>query len=260
MLRALPYVLAVVAICALTVIEGVISDRWTDVNREATYAAALLDEIPNTIGDWVGQDELVDDDTQRVAGAEGFVSRTYVNSKTDQRVGVWLIVGHARDTAEHTPDVCYPASGFNLRDAKEAFPIAIEGQPAMKLWTGMFVAERGPAKVSQRVFWTWLRPTTESSKGWEAPGGNPRWYYGSARALYKMYFTTYAKEPTEAADQSPAVAFAKEFMPVVNPIIAKANVGAPAEFDAAAAHAAILKKQADTKSELTKKLKEASGG
>jgi hypothetical protein len=260
MLRALPYVLAVAAICALTFVEGVISDRWTDVNREATYAASLLDEIPSQFGDWVGRDELVDDDTQRVAGAEGFVSRTYINSKTDQQVGVWLIVGHARDTAEHTPDVCYPASGFNMRDTKEAFPIAIDGQPSMRLWTGMFVAERGPAQVCQRVFWTWFRPTAEASKGWEAPGGNPRWYYGSARALYKMYFTTYAKDPKEAPADSVALEFAKEFMPLVNPIIAKANAGAPADFDAAAAHAAIVKKQAETKSELTKKLKEASGG
>jgi Protein of unknown function (DUF3485) len=261
MMRAIPIVLAVVAIAVLTVVEGVVSDRWTNVNREATYAAYLLDEVPSEFGDWKGVDQLVDEETQRVAGAEGYVSRTYTNEATGQQVSVWLIVGHARDTAEHTPDVCYPASGLNPREENAPFTMTFEGQPSMRFWTAMFVSNRAAAgPVCQRVFWTWFRPTDGESKGWEAPRGNARWYYGSARALYKMYFTTATKDPDEAPEASPAAEFAKEFMPIVNEVLAKANLGAPDDFDAAAAREAMAKNQAETQRKLAEVLKNGDGG
>jgi hypothetical protein len=69
-----------------------------------------------------------------------------------------------------------------------------------------------------RVFWAWYNTENEDHKGkavWEAPT-NARWYFGNTRALYKMYFTSVMREPGETAEQSAAVNFAKDFLPVVN--------------------------------------------
>ncbi|MGL4512557.1 MAG: exosortase-associated EpsI family protein [Lacipirellulaceae bacterium] len=254
MFRSIPVVLAVLAIVVLTVVEGSISDRWVDVNREATYAAMLLEEVPSEIGPWVGVDQTVDDDTQRVAGAEGFVSRTYTNKETEQQVSVWLIVGHARDTAQHAPDVCYPSAGFTQKQANESFPLEIEGQPPMKLWTGMFVNSNAIRPVSERVFWTWFRPSADSAPAWEAPK-RPRWHFGSTRALFKLYFTARTEDAEEKADQSVALNFAREFLPVANPIITKSCEGAPQDFDADKARAEVLAKQAKRKETAAAKAK-----
>ena len=236
MSRTIPLVIAAIAIVALTYVEGSITDRWVDVNVPSEYCASLLSEVPVTIGDWEGVDEEVDEEIQKTAGAQGYVSRVYKNAKTGQRVDVWLIVGHARDTAEHTPDGCYPSSGFQQKDPNEVHEIQAPEQPTGKFWTAVFQRESALGVSANRVFWAWFKPTLgDSDKGsgesveWIAPE-NSRFYFGSTRALYKLYFTAALKDPDQAAGDSVCLDFAAEFLPVVNEILKKANSSVPEDY------------------------------
>ena len=101
-------------------------------------------------------------------------------------VTLWLIVGHARDITAHTPEVCYPASGFTKRSAESSLhPFIVEGQPPADFYTNTFIKEDPTGRQLVRVFWSWYHPNDEGTVLWQAPE-NPRWEFGNARALYKM--------------------------------------------------------------------------
>jgi hypothetical protein len=104
------------------------------------------------------------------------------------------------------------------------------GDPAEFL-TNTFVKEDPRVGASRvRVFWAW-HSTSDDADGiieWEAPD-HPRYRYGNDRALYKMYFSTDMRNSTETADASPAVKFAREFLPVVNQALLGRASAAPSE-------------------------------
>jgi hypothetical protein len=224
MSRYIPVLLGVLAIVVLTIPQIQMTDRLSGTNVSAVEQAKLLSLVPLNFGDWHGKDKEVDADVKRAAGSVGnAVSREYRNSRTGERVDLWLIVGHARDISQHTPDICYPASGFEAR-AKESslFPLVVPGMQDTPFLTNTFYKEdQLSGRQLLRVFWTWYNPKTHAdSVVWEAPN-NARWFFGNTRALYKMYFTSSMRDPTETAEQSAAMHFAKDFLPEVDKALGK---------------------------------------
>ena len=120
----LPVALAVVLIVGLTYSEAMITDRWSGSNISAEEFASRFANVPETIGSWEGEDQVVTAEIQKGAGAVDYVSRVYTNTRTNESVRLWLIVGHSRDICRHTPDVCFPASGF--RSTSDKLPYTIE--------------------------------------------------------------------------------------------------------------------------------------
>lgn len=232
MTRYIPISIAVVAIAALTVVEGVKSERWGD-SRLCAYCVTLLDDVPKQVGSWTGEDNEVDGKTQEVAGARGVVSRVYTNPNTQESVAVWLIVGHARDTARHTPDVCYGSQGNKRETPIEKHTLTLGGGTSAEFFTSLFTVKTQAGGIPQRVFWTWFKPVDQSNNQveWIAPD-NVRMEIAAAPALYKMYFTTTGPAAELEGNENAGMKFAREFMAVLNPILQKANTGIPADFDA----------------------------
>jgi len=233
--RYLPILLGVLLIVGLTIQQVRMTDRLSGSNVSAEERAELLSSVPKDFGDWHGEDKAVDPTVQKVAGAIGAVSRDYRNSRTGERVNLWLIVGHSRDFAFHTPDVCYRGSGFDARGKENSlYPLVMQGMPDTPMWTNTFFKEDVTGRSLIRVFWTWYNPDSAENEGkivWEAPS-NARFHFGNSRALYKMYFTSEMRDPMETAEQSSALRFAKDFLPEVNKAMAemhnKLHEGGPA--------------------------------
>ena len=242
--RYLPIVLGVLVIVGLTIPQIVMSDRWAGSNVTAEQRAELLNKIPTKVGnDWIGEDKEVTEEVRDTAGAAGAVSREYRNVRTGEKVDLWLIVGHGRPVSAHTPDICYRGSGFEMRASENSqYTMSFPGQSKAPFWTNTFFKEDITGRRLVRVFWSWYNPESSDHEGkvvWEAPS-NSRWYFGNTRALYKMYFTSEMSDPTETADNSACLRFAREFMPVVNEALAevygsaKDDAGAGTEGDTTA--------------------------
>src|SRR5262245_39800290 len=120
MTRYLPIVLGVLLIVGLTIPQFRMTDRLAGTSVSAQQRAELLKQVPSKVGDVQGVDMQVDETVRQKAGAVGAVSRAYRNSRTGEQVDLWLIVGHARDVAAHTPDVCYPGQGFEARASENS--------------------------------------------------------------------------------------------------------------------------------------------
>lgn len=223
MIRYLPIVIAVLAIGAVTVFNGSITDRWTGgINAKAEYCAEYLDAVPMNIGEWEGTDQEVGAREAMVAGAVGHVRRSYRRRGTDDIVNVWLIVGHSAVIIGHTPDICYKAQGFHGTQKIDQYPLDVEGEAPANFWTSVFARREGARQSMLRVFWAWHLPKESGPVGWQAPGDrvkDARYEYASSKALYKLYFTTLAGSPEEAPEESLANEFSKVFLPVVNKIL-----------------------------------------
>jgi hypothetical protein len=233
MIRYIPIVLGVLVIVALTIPQIYMTDRFSDTNVTAEQQAELLKLVPNTVGDWHGDDRPVDPTVKEAAGSVGAaVSRTYRNSRTGERVDLWLIVGHARHISAHTPDICYPASGFEAR-AKEnsLYPLIVPGLPETPFLTNTFYKEDISGRQLIRVFWTWYDAQDEDNQGkvvWDAPH-NARWRFGNSRALYKMYFTAEMRDLLETAEQSSCLHFARDFLPVIDQALSQLHHATPSD-------------------------------
>ena len=69
-------------------------------------------------------------------------SREYKNAITGETVGIWLIVGHAKDIMRHTPDICYPSSGFIMRAPENSLQsFVFDGKEMGDFFTNTFVKE-----------------------------------------------------------------------------------------------------------------------
>lgn len=221
MLRQVPIFLAVALVAAVTIYDGIVTNRWTGGNQAAELRAELLKQVPKSFDDWVGTDSEVDEDTQVTAGAVGYVSRTYVNKKTKASVNLWLIVGHAHAVVRHPPNVCYPSGGFKFQQDIQQYPFEVAGEPSAVFKTTVFQHKENSLN-QQRVFWAWHDPKPGESVTWMAPD-DVRYRVGSSNGLFKMYFTASEDDSQATPESSVCNEFAQEFLPIVNDILAKAT-------------------------------------
>jgi Protein of unknown function (DUF3485) len=222
MSRYVPVVLGVLVIVGLTIPQIVMSDRFAESNVSAEQFSELLKNVPVNIGDWQGEDLETAEQVRKTAGAVGrYVNRSYHNVRTGEQVKLWLICGHARDITRHTPDVCYPSSGFTERaDENSLYPFSYSDGKVAEFWTNTFTREDDTGRHIERVFWSWYRPEDGEPVRWEAPE-HSRLAFGNSRALYKMYFTNQMRDPAETTEESPCIRFAREVLPVVDKALAR---------------------------------------
>ncbi|MCA9241222.1 MAG: exosortase-associated EpsI family protein, partial [Planctomycetales bacterium] len=218
MLRYLALGLAFVLIVAVAVYDGVLNHRWTANTEAEDYAELIEEHLPAEIGDWKSVKYEVDDTILRVAGAVGYVSRSYKKDSTDEAVKVWLIVGPFKHVIRHTPDICYPSQDFRMMYRPETYQFDAGVDGKAQFLTSSF-EKRG--EMRQRVFWSWHKPSDSGPIDWVAstsPRDNRQMYAGTP-ALFKLYFTTLQPQEETPPESSPANEFAKVFLPVINELI-----------------------------------------
>ena len=230
MLRYVPVALGLVLIVSLGIVQGILSDRWTNEGAGAAEFAARLANVPMQVGNWEGVD-LTEEGNERalqVAGAVGNLSRTFTNKVTGQTVSVYIICGHFRKITAHTPNRCYPASGFSSVGEQTQQLIEWDDSKA-EFYTKSFRKESIDGIQFLRVFWAW-----SENGDWLAPD-RPNWEFAGVRALYKLYLISPVQKRNEQPLESTAVPFAKEFMPKLEQALFPAAAEAAPEASSAPA-------------------------
>lgn len=209
-LSALVIVLAVAGLAAAAVFEGIGSGRW-GASGDARAAAAKLDGVPPTFGDWAGLDVPLDDKVVRVAEATGYVQRIYRNRKTGAELTVLLLCGPSGPIGAHTPEYCYTGNGYTMAGEPQKKTVAPPGQTATSYWSARF-NKAAPAGEALRVCWMW-----GTDGDWEA-SANPR--LGWRSALYKLYVVRGEPPGPRAAERDPVHEFLIDFLPEVKRALA----------------------------------------
>jgi hypothetical protein len=109
----------------------------------------------------------------------------------------------------HSPEVCYRGAGYQPQSLTDyVYSYGPEGQRA---GFKTAVAARGGTSPSVlRIFWSW-----NASGGWKAPV-EPRWEFGSARALCKLYVIRETSGNAVEPGSDPCNDFLAVFLPVLD--------------------------------------------
>lgn len=105
--------------CVLLGLSGAVrhwrSLQFLAIENQSKESPFPLKEVPHVLGTWrsvEGAEATLDPEIARIAGSSDHVIRSYVDDKSGERVTVLLLYGPAQSVWAHTPEICYPSSGF----------------------------------------------------------------------------------------------------------------------------------------------------
>jgi hypothetical protein len=183
MIKPLTYfsVLALVVCGAL--VHGAVTQRWSVFTPNTEFTNQLHKQEIH-FEDWQPSEVPTEMPLNEQSRA---TSRRYESAGSKRAAVVSLISGIPGSVATHTPDVCYPGSGYKtLRGPrKEEFVLADKRSGTM--YVADFEKKTQTKFDRVRVRWTW---TVDGA--WVAPD-NPRWQFASqlrAPTIYKVYIAT----------------------------------------------------------------------
>jgi hypothetical protein len=195
---------AVCLIVGAGLVDGLWTNRW-GVTGAAVEMGARMERVPMVISDWRGTGVELPALDRQVAGADACLARRYSNLSRGLTVWVVLLAGLPGKITTHTPDVCFPSTGYTLGSAVP-FPYRYgrDGRRA-DFWTTVGTRE-GPNPSVLRVFWSW-----NDGKGWSAPEA-PRWQFGGAPVLCKLYVVRESAGSVAEPAADPAMDFLRLFL------------------------------------------------
>jgi len=214
--RIISFVIAFAVIIGTGVLHGYRTNRWA-VDEILKDAAARLDDVPSTFGDWVGTDQELGPNVLKHSEATRILARYYTNKKTGERISTLIVCGRPGPVAVHTPDICFEGQGVNkLADqvkTVEEIGENPEDKQTAEFWTADFQGTKEVIPHRDRVYWTW-----NTDGEWMAPD-NPRAAFIWHPKLYKLYLVRRVNLNQEEVDPEavdPSLAFADEFLPVLD--------------------------------------------
>ncbi len=167
-------------------------------------------------------------------GAQGYLSRQYVNEISGESVNVSIIFGPPGPIAEHTPEVCFSSRNFTQLGKRKSTSIERPESsdittPRNDFWFVDFQNNRS-ASQRVRVYWAW-----STGDRWVAPDG-PKSAFAGSRHLYKIQLsTTMLSGGSTATPDAPDDAcgrFLKEFLPAAQRYLVVEATDRVAETDA----------------------------
>jgi hypothetical protein len=180
---ASPVIWAIIT-CTILLISG-LERYWRDGDfwgkaitaRESPFP---LVELPKQIGTWHFQDgseSTLDPDIATVAGATSNILRRYVDTKSEQTADVVITYGLAKWMIGHSPDYCYPYSGFQKVESMGEYELKLDAPPKVLRYRGggftkarLGIAERVQVIYSLRSGDEWL---TDANRLWKTIRQNP---------------------------------------------------------------------------------------
>jgi len=189
-------------ICLLFVAVGAIAHgastrRWGSIGSTESSASKLHAHAVE-LGDY--QSEQIPNDLP-VKEKSQASSRRYFSPSKNLSIAVSVITGPPGAVSTHTPDVCYPSSGFKTVKEPKRERIDLPGGAVAEYYVAEFEKKSATRTDRVRVRWAWSPDCT-----WTAPD-KARLKFLSVAELVKVYIVTSVSEADTAlpAEDSPAV-------------------------------------------------------
>ncbi len=148
-------VLLVVALVGASAgVRWVRAGQYADLIEAGELAPFSMDDLPTTFGPWKGEDAKLDSEIARATGASGLLSRIYTDGRTGVKLSVIVLYGPATKVYIHSPEVCYPGSGFRTVEGPLVQKISVGDQ---KIPFASLLYEKGVGSVLDRrqVYYSW---------------------------------------------------------------------------------------------------------
>jgi len=185
----------VAVVCLLLGISGAVR-YWRDfqflqIENQGKIAPFPLKELPMVLGSWralEGVETTLDPEIARVAGSSDHILRTYVDDKTGERATVLVLYGLAPLVWGHTPEVCYPAVGFQPLVAPRDAPITLENGKTVPFREALYGKSQAGASSYHEVYYSFRNAgewRTEMASRWKRFRSHPDMFKVQIERLVK---------------------------------------------------------------------------
>lgn len=202
-----PLLTAAVAVGALGVGHGVVTDRWGP-SGQLERSVAALDRVPTTFGDWAPEDLRYDPEEMARVGVRAGFHRRYRNARTREAVSVLLICGRGGPLCVHTPEACYAGTGFQAVGVTAQKEVDLGEAGRHDFRVVRFAKPDGVVPAQLEIYLAWSR----DGRTWTAPE-TPRATLARAPALYKLYVVREVSPNPRSAAADAARAFLDRALP-----------------------------------------------
>lgn len=191
-------------------VNGAATQRWSSFAPDPERTDRLH-ALEIRFADWQSAEVPTEMPTNERSIA---TSRRYTAPVGGRSAVVTLISGVPGSVSTHTPDVCYPGSGYKTLQAPKREVIELPDGARGECYVADFEKRTATRHDRVRVRWAW---TTDGP--WVAPE-NPRWQFArqlaGAPVLYKVYVaTTIPDAPENTASRQDDDATTKAFVAAV---------------------------------------------
>jgi hypothetical protein len=210
MIKTLPLLTATVLFVAAGYWHGVWTDRWAP-SYDAQAAVDRFDQIPRSVGDWIGSEVNTRPSDLGWNEQVGFLRR-YTHRVSGESVVVALWHGPTGYIGVHTPMTCYPRLGYSSPPQPvmdDSLSGAASGRRA-EFAVAQFSKTSADVPSHLRFWWAW-----SATGDWLAPE-SPRLAFSSHRALYKLYVVQDMVLADGTSQGDPCPVFLKTFLPELN--------------------------------------------
>jgi len=191
--------------------------QFQTLAAESASCPFPLNELPKSLGNWRATDEAdhqLDPQVARVAGSTEHILRSYVDEKTGDRVSVLVLYGLATRASSHTPEVCYPAAGYQPVTPAIDHEVSIpDSTVPVHFRSATFAKRVGGIGRYEEVYYTFLH------HGEWLPDTSSRW---KSFRYYPGIFKIQIQRPVSALSQdSPSEFLLTEFVREINSRLAQ---------------------------------------
>jgi hypothetical protein len=179
------------------VVHGATTHRWAVFSTSSTRTADLH-ALEVRCGDFRSEEIPNDLPLKEKSTA---TSRSYVSPSRQLSASITLISGPAGSVSTHTPDVCYPASGYKTARPPRRETIDLPEGGQASYYVAEFEKRTATRTERYRVRWAWT-----SDGIWVAPD-RARFAFLRVPELFKLYIVTPVPEAARdrQAEDPPAV-------------------------------------------------------
>lgn len=178
-----------------------------------------LDTIPRALDGWKyveASETQLDPMTTRITGSTDHMIRTYYDEMTGTAVSVLVLYGPAEPVLPHTPQACYPASGYRSLAGPSDHAIKLDDHRSATFRSGLFGKSGGRAVIRQLVYHSyrldgvWSPDVTDRSL--------PRRWAG----LFKVQVQRRVLDGERTDGEDPIESFLRQLLPELEKMIAAA--------------------------------------
>lgn len=188
MMKPLPFAAVLVLIAGGALVHGAVTLRWDALEpKEKRDLTEKLHALDLADAEWRSEVIPTDMPTNERSTA---TSRRYVGP-TGRVVSMSLISGIPGSVATHTPDVCYPSSGYKALRGPKKEAVALPNGQTGELYVADFEKKSQTRVDRVRVRWAW------TVGGEFVAPDSPRWAFAKslrAPTIYKVYVVTLLPE------------------------------------------------------------------
>jgi len=199
-------------ICGGAYVHGVKTDRWQQqTNEKLEHFSQRMEAIPIDFGDWTSKELDVNEEQFEASHCDRAYSRVFVNSVTGEQISAFLVSGRGYHVTIHTPEFCYTAAGYEMGRDPTSYKFEAPGLPENEVLHSMFKKDTQTETSHLRILWTYSKDGM-----WQSPEKLAKYTFGDEEAVYKLYLIRNVDGGVPAIGEDPALAFAREFLPILS--------------------------------------------